>query len=114
LQAEIGTAQDLRGLGESAAAASRADSLPLARILRNERMMRARLNVDGRGDDASPVELPPRHRAAALRYILGAVLGFAALNAFAGGYYGLTGAKGIPKEWLRGSPFPVELRLRGT
>jgi len=52
--------------------------------------------------------LEPRQArgAAALRHILGAVLAFAALNAFAGGYYGLAGAKGIPKEWLRGSPFP--------
>ena len=27
------------------------------------------------------------------------------LNAFGGGYYGLTGAEGVPTEWLRGSPF---------
>lgn len=46
--------------------------------------------------------LPPK---AALRYILGALLGFAALNAFAGGCYGLAGAKGIPTAWLHGSPF---------
>ncbi len=50
---------------------------------------------------------PRRHRGtAALRYILGSLLTFAALNALAGGYYGLAGAKGVPKEWLRGSPFP--------
>lgn len=41
----------------------------------------------------------------AVRITLGALLAFGALNAFAGGYYGLTGAKGIPIEWLRGSPF---------
>ncbi|HVT09527.1 MAG TPA: hypothetical protein VHO67_18830 [Polyangia bacterium] len=43
---------------------------------------------------------------AAVRYSLGAVLAFAALNAFAGGWYGLAGAKGIPTAWLSGSPFP--------
>lgn len=42
---------------------------------------------------------------AAVRYTVGALLAFGALNAFGGGYYGLTGAKEIPKEWLEGSPF---------
>jgi hypothetical protein len=42
---------------------------------------------------------------AALRYTLGALLAFGALNAFGGGYYGLMGAKDIPKDWLEGSPF---------
>jgi hypothetical protein len=42
---------------------------------------------------------------AALRYALGTLLAFGALNAFAGGVYGLAGAKGVPTEWLRGSPF---------
>jgi hypothetical protein len=41
----------------------------------------------------------------ALRYVLGGLLGFGALNAFGGGYYGLSGAKGVPVEWLEGSPF---------
>jgi hypothetical protein len=27
------------------------------------------------------------------------------VNAFGGGYYGLTGAKGVPTKWLEGSPF---------
>jgi hypothetical protein len=40
-----------------------------------------------------------------VRYGLGALLAFAALNAVGGGYYGLSGANGIPREWLRGSPF---------
>lgn len=40
-----------------------------------------------------------------LRGALGALLAFGALNAFGGGYYGLSGADGVPKEWLRGSPF---------
>ena len=35
----------------------------------------------------------------------GTLLDFGALNAFGGGYYGLAGAQGIPREWLRGSPF---------
>lgn len=39
------------------------------------------------------------------RYLLGALLTFGAINAFAGGYYGLSGAKGVPLEWLAGSPF---------
>jgi peptidoglycan/LPS O-acetylase OafA/YrhL len=41
-----------------------------------------------------------------IRYPLGALLAFGALNAFGGGYYGLSGAKDIPREWLEGSPFP--------
>jgi hypothetical protein len=37
--------------------------------------------------------------------LLGGLLAFGALNAFAGGYYGLAGAKGVPTEWLAGTPF---------
>ena len=40
-----------------------------------------------------------------IRTLLGAVLVFGALNAFAGGYYGLSGAEGVPREWLASSPF---------
>lgn len=40
-----------------------------------------------------------------LRYMLGGLLAFAALNAFGGGYYALAGAEGVPAEWLKGSPF---------
>jgi hypothetical protein len=40
-----------------------------------------------------------------IRYSLGTLLAFGAVNAFAGGYYGLSGAKGVPLEWLAGSPF---------
>ncbi len=40
-----------------------------------------------------------------LRRALAAVLAFAALNAFGGGWYGLSGAPGVPVEWLEGSPF---------
>jgi len=40
-----------------------------------------------------------------VRYALGGLLAFGALNAFAGGYYGLSGATGVPVEWLHGSPF---------
>ena len=39
------------------------------------------------------------------RYLLGALLAFGAINAFAGGWYGLSGAPGVPLEWLAGSPF---------
>jgi len=42
----------------------------------------------------------------AIRYLLGALLAFGAVNALAGGYYGLSGAKNVPTEWLKGSPFP--------
>ena len=40
-----------------------------------------------------------------VRYGLGLLLAFAALNAFGGGYYGMTGAQGVPRAWLVGSPF---------
>lgn len=40
-----------------------------------------------------------------IRTLLGALLTVGALNAFAGGYYGLSGAEGVPREWLAGSPF---------
>ena len=40
-----------------------------------------------------------------LRYALGILVAFMALNAFAGGYYALSGAKGVPMGWLNGSPF---------
>ncbi len=39
-------------------------------------------------------------------YALGALLVILALNAFAGGFYGMAGAEGVPVEWLDGSPFP--------
>jgi hypothetical protein len=40
-----------------------------------------------------------------IRYLLTALLAFGAINAVAGGYYGLSGAPGVPVEWLAGSPF---------
>ncbi|WP_188499910.1 hypothetical protein [Pontibacter amylolyticus] len=40
-----------------------------------------------------------------VRYALGILLLIVALNAFGGGYYGLSGAEDIPTEWLEGSPF---------
>ncbi len=43
--------------------------------------------------------------ATSIRYALGLLLAFGALNAFAGGYYGLSGAPGVPLKWLAGSPF---------
>lgn len=36
---------------------------------------------------------------------LGILLLVLALNALGGGYYGMAGAKDIPIEWLKGSPF---------
>ena len=41
----------------------------------------------------------------AIRYSLGSLLAFGALNAIGGGYYGLSGAAGVPTEWLEGSAF---------
>ena len=46
-----------------------------------------------------------RGHPAALRTSLGGLLAFGAVNAFAGGYYGMAGAADVPKEWLEGSPF---------
>ncbi|EKD31644.1 MAG: hypothetical protein ACD_77C00282G0006 [uncultured bacterium] len=46
-----------------------------------------------------------RKPASTLRYTLGVLLAFGALNAFGGGYYGMSGAEGVPLEWLEGSPF---------
>ena len=40
-----------------------------------------------------------------VRIFLGGLLAFSALNAFGGGYYGMAGAEGVPKELLEGSPF---------
>jgi len=37
--------------------------------------------------------------------VLGVLLAFVALNAFGGGYYGMSGSENIPLEWLEGSPF---------
>jgi hypothetical protein len=42
--------------------------------------------------------------AVAFRYVLGGLLAFGALNAFGGGYYGMSGAEDVPKQWLEGSP----------
>lgn len=48
---------------------------------------------------------PGGQAATARRISLGLLLAFAALNAFGGGYFGLSGAEGVPREWLDGSPF---------
>lgn len=41
----------------------------------------------------------------ALQILLGILLAIVAVNAFGGGYYGMTGAEGVPLELLQGSPF---------
>ncbi|MES1183372.1 MAG: hypothetical protein ABUL60_06125, partial [Myxococcales bacterium] len=43
--------------------------------------------------------------ASAARWPLGALLAFGACNAFGGGWYGLSGASGVPKAWLAHTPF---------
>jgi hypothetical protein len=40
-----------------------------------------------------------------VRFLLGSLLAFGTVNAIGGGFYGLTGAEGVPTEWLEGSPF---------
>ncbi len=40
-----------------------------------------------------------------VRYIVGILLVIVAINAFGGGAYGLSGAKEIPEDWLKGTPF---------
>lgn len=40
-----------------------------------------------------------------IRYSLAILLLIIALNAFGGGYYAIAGAKDVPLEWLKGSPF---------
>lgn len=39
-----------------------------------------------------------------ISYTLGFVLALLAINAFLGGYYGMTGAKNVPIQWLKTSP----------
>jgi hypothetical protein len=55
---------------------------------------------------ASSKASPGRPTSRWVRFCLGGVLSFVALNALGGGYYGLAGAQGVPREWLAGSPFP--------
>lgn len=40
-----------------------------------------------------------------IHYTLGMLLAFTALNAFWGGFYAMSGAEGVPIEWLNGSLF---------
>ena len=47
----------------------------------------------------------PRGRAAVGVKGLGALQLLIAVNAIGGGVFGLTGAPGVPREWLAGSPF---------
>jgi hypothetical protein len=48
---------------------------------------------------------PSYHSLSVLEKTLGTLLAFSAFNAFGGGLYGMTGAEGVPVEWLEGSPF---------
>ena len=41
----------------------------------------------------------------ATRVALVVIEAIVALNAFGGGFYGMSGAPNVPKEWLEGSPF---------
>jgi hypothetical protein len=44
-------------------------------------------------------------RSSAVRHGLGGLLVLLAVNAFAGGYYGMSGAQDVPTAWLERSPF---------
>jgi hypothetical protein len=55
--------------------------------------------------ETNSTEKPGKCCRKSIRYLMGGLLAFAALNAFGGGYYGMTGAEGVPLEWLEGSPF---------
>ncbi|HSN83963.1 MAG TPA: hypothetical protein VLS88_15385 [Polyangiales bacterium] len=39
------------------------------------------------------------------RFLLGGLLALVAVSAFGGGLFGILGAEGVPREWLRGTPF---------
>lgn len=39
------------------------------------------------------------------RFFLGGLLAFVGVSALGGGLFGILGAEGVPKEWLRGTPF---------
>lgn len=39
------------------------------------------------------------------RYSLAIIILVVAINALGGGFYGMAGAKDVPLEWLKGSPF---------
>jgi hypothetical protein len=51
-------------------------------------------------DHPTAVRARPRARIA-----LAVLLALLGMNALAGGWYGMTGARGVPTEWLGGSPF---------
>jgi hypothetical protein len=40
-----------------------------------------------------------------VRYTLRGLLGLLAVNAFAGGWYAMAGAEGVPRDWLEGTAF---------
>lgn len=52
---------------------------------------------------AHPREEPVARRSR--RFLVGGALVVLALNAVGGGMYGLSGAEGVPRHWLEGSPF---------
>lgn len=56
-------------------------------------------------DAQAPLHIAPHALAKLTRWALGGLLAFGALNAAGGAIYGLSGAKGVPVEWLAGSPF---------
>jgi hypothetical protein len=76
-------------------------------LLTNIRRERGRPNdVDQRSSSSGAEDFVTREaHPTAVRYSLGALLAFGAVNAFGGGYYGLSGAEGVPTDWLQGSPF---------
>jgi hypothetical protein len=53
----------------------------------------------------SAIQPEARQNPRIIRYVLGTLLAFIALNAFGGGIYGMSGAKGISIRLLKNSPF---------
>lgn len=51
------------------------------------------------------VSSPASSRPSFSQILLGSLLALLAINAFGGGCYGMTGAKDVPVEWLKHSPF---------
>lgn len=49
--------------------------------------------------------MEPHLRLRSTRPLLAALLISTALAAFGGGFFGLSGARGVPTAWLQGSPF---------
>lgn len=66
------------------------------------RLLPAAPRMDQAADSSSIGSWSPVNVA---RWVLAVLLAFTACNAFGGGWYGLSGAAGVPQAWLAHSPF---------